>query len=51
MLVRSSTNVSWVALFNTGAPNSLINELDTALWSALAGVGSFPTHDLFLSFR
>jgi CubicO group peptidase (beta-lactamase class C family) len=51
MLVRSAYNVSWVALFNTGAPNSLVNELDTALWGALAGVTSFPTHDLFSTFR
>jgi CubicO group peptidase (beta-lactamase class C family) len=51
MLVRSSTGISWVALFNTGAPSSLVNELETALWGALAGVTSFPTHDLFSTFR
>jgi N-acyl-D-amino-acid deacylase len=51
MLVRSYYNVSWVALFNAGAPNSLVNELDAALWNALAGVTSFPTHDLFPTFR
>jgi len=51
MLVRSYYNISWVALFNTGAPNSFVNELDAALWSALAGVTSFPTQDLFPTFR
>ena len=52
MLVRSSNNVSWVGLFNarTLTPNSE-PELDAALWSALTGVTSFPTHDLFSTFR
>ena len=50
-LVRSYYNVSWVALFNTSAPNTLTSELDAALWKALAGVTSFPTNDLFSSFR
>jgi hypothetical protein len=52
ILVRSYyDNISWVALFNTGASNSFTSELDAALWKALAGVTSFPTHDLFSSFR
>ena len=51
MLVRSYYDVSWVALFNTAAPNSFVNELDAALWKALAGVTSFPTNDLFSTFR
>jgi N-acyl-D-amino-acid deacylase len=51
MLVRSYYNVSWVALFNTAAPNSFVNELDAALWSALSGITSFPTNDLFSTFR
>ena len=52
MLVRSYyNNISWVALFNAAAPNSFVNELDTALWNALAGVTSFPTQDLFPTFR
>ena len=50
-LVRSYYNVSWAALFNAGAPNSLVNELDVALWKALGGVPSFPTGDLFSTFR
>jgi len=51
ILVRSYYNVSWVALFNTSAPNTLIGELDAALWQALNGMTSFPTNDLFSSFR
>ena len=51
MLVRSYYNVSWVALFNTAASNSFVTELDAALWSSLSGITSFPTHDLFSSFR
>ena len=51
MLVRSYYNVSWVALFNAGAPGSLVSELDTALWDALAHITSFPTNDLFSTFR
>ena len=51
LLVRSYYNVSWVALFNAGAPNNLTSELDGALWSALSGITSFPTHDLFSTFR
>ena len=51
ILVRSYYNVSWVALFNAGAPNSLTNELDAALWNALNNITSFPTQDLFSTFR
>ena len=52
VLVRSSQNVSWVALFNAWpTPGSLGNELDAALWNALGQAASFPTHDLFSTFR
>lgn len=51
ILVRSYYNVSWAALFNTAAPNDFIGELDGALWKTLAGVASFPTTDLFSTFR
>ncbi len=51
MLVRSQNGFAWVALFNTSAPSAFINELDVALWNALNGVASFPTHDLFATFR
>jgi hypothetical protein len=50
ILVRSYYDVSWVALFNAGAPPSFGGELDDALWDALAGVTSFPAHDLFSAF-
>jgi CubicO group peptidase (beta-lactamase class C family) len=52
ILVRTYHNYSWVALFNarTGTGN-FDAELDTALWNALAGATSFPTHDLFSTFR
>jgi hypothetical protein len=47
ILVRSYTNVSWVAHFNASAPNSLVKELETVLWNALGKITSFLTHDLF----
>ena len=50
ILVRSYHNFSWVALFNARAGNSFDAELDAALWNALAGVTSFPAHDLFSTF-
>jgi CubicO group peptidase (beta-lactamase class C family) len=51
ILVRSYYNISWVALFNTGVPNTFVGELDAALWQALNGITSFPTLDLFPTFR
>ena len=52
ILVRSFHNFSWVALFNARVWTSGFDaELDAALWSALANSTSFPTHDLFSSFR
>ena len=52
ILVRSYHNFSWVALFNARAgTGNFDGELDAALWSALAQVKSFPTHDLFSTFR
>jgi N-acyl-D-amino-acid deacylase len=52
MLVRSYHNFSWVGLFNARSltPNSEA-EVDAALWNALAGVTSFPPHDLFSAFQ
>jgi N-acyl-D-amino-acid deacylase len=52
MLVRTHDNFAWIGLFNarTLSPNSE-PELDAALWNAFAGVASFPTHDLFSTFR
>src|SRR5687768_12238449 len=51
ILVRSYHNFSWVALFNARATTGNFDaELDAALWTALAQVTSFPTHDLFSTF-
>ena len=51
ILVRSYHNFSWVALFNARSPTGNFDgELDAALWTALAQVTSFPTHDLFPTF-
>ncbi|HEY7768336.1 MAG TPA: serine hydrolase domain-containing protein [Longimicrobium sp.] len=52
MLVRSHDNFSMVGLFNARSltPNSE-PALEAALWTALAGVTSFPAHDLFSTFQ
>ena len=48
MLVRTYHDFSLVGLFNTRSLTAnLEGELYAALWNALAGVTSFPTHDLF----
>lgn len=52
MLVRTHHNFSLVGLFNARSLTANLEaELDAALWNALAGVTSFPTHDLFSTFR
>lgn len=53
IVVRTSDNVSWVGLFNAHfyTPTPSEGVLDAVLWKALAGVKSFPTHDLFSTFR
>ena len=53
MLVRTHNNVAWIGLFNgrTMSPTNSESELDATLWKAFTGVTSFPTHDLFASFR
>jgi hypothetical protein len=54
LLLRSYHNFSWAAVFNanpTLGTGTFDGELDRALWDALAGVTSFPTHDLFSTFR
>jgi len=51
ILVRSYHNFSWVALFNARSGTGLDDELDTALWNALALATSFPAHDLFATFQ
>jgi N-acyl-D-amino-acid deacylase len=50
-LLRSYHNFSWVALFNARSQTlNFDTELHAALWDALAGVTSFPAHDLFSTF-
>ena len=52
MLVRTYHNFSLVGLFNTRSLTANLEaELHAALWNALAGVTSFPAHDLFSTFR
>lgn len=52
ILVRSYHNFSWVALFNTRSGTANYgSELNAMLWEALGRVTSFPTHDLFSTFR
>jgi N-acyl-D-amino-acid deacylase len=50
-LVRSYYNVSYAALFNAGVSADVGSELDVALWNALSKITSFPTNDLFPTFR
>jgi CubicO group peptidase (beta-lactamase class C family) len=52
MLVRTYHNFSLVGLFNTRSLTANLEaELYAALWNGLAGVTSFPAHDLFPAFR
>jgi N-acyl-D-amino-acid deacylase len=52
MLVRTHHNYSMVGLFNARSLTANTEaELYAALWNALAGVTSLPSHDLFSSFR
>jgi N-acyl-D-amino-acid deacylase len=52
MLVRTHHNFAWVGLLNTRSLTANLEaELDAALAAAFAGVTSFPTHDLFSTFR
>jgi CubicO group peptidase (beta-lactamase class C family) len=51
MLVRTYNNFSLVGLLNARSMTAdLEGELYAALWNGLAGVTSFPTHDLFSAF-
>ena len=52
MLVRTYHNVSWVGLFNTRSLTANLEaEVDAALAKAFGGVTSFPTQDLFSTFK
>ena len=51
MLVRTYHGFSMVGLLNARSMTAdLEGELYAALWNGLAGVTSFPTHDLFSTF-
>jgi CubicO group peptidase (beta-lactamase class C family) len=52
IVVRSSAGVTWAAFFNSapGDWNTFANELDNGMWTALAGVKSWPAGDQFQSF-
>ena len=49
ILVRSYHGFTWAAVFNARTAN-LATELDQAMWTALADVSTFPSHDLFPQF-
>ena len=54
VMVRTSTGLAWVAVFNALAmkPGSTFQaEIDDVLRDAVTGVKSWPTHDLFSTFR
>ena len=52
MLVRSYHNFAWVGLLNSRSLTANLEaELDAALWAALAQSTSFPSGDLFSTFR
>ena len=51
ILVRSYHGFTWAAVFNARTANvDLVVEVDKALWTALADVSTFPSHDLFSQF-
>jgi N-acyl-D-amino-acid deacylase len=49
ILVRSYHGFTWAAVLNARTANLAV-ELDQAMWSALAQVSTFPSHDLFSQF-
>ena len=49
ILVRSYHGYTWAAVFNARTA-SFPGEMDLAMWNALAGVSSIPSHDLFSQF-
>jgi CubicO group peptidase (beta-lactamase class C family) len=52
IVVRNSAGVTWAAFFNSAPSNwdAFIDELDNGMWTALAGVKSWPSGDQFQSF-
>ena len=52
LVVRNYGGVAWAAFFNSQPSNvdAFVNDLDSGMWTALAGVTSWPTGDQFQSF-
>ena len=51
-LWRTSNNISWVVLFNSRSGIAGYDaKIETLMTNLIAGVTSFPSHDLFPSFR
>ena len=52
IVVRNYGGVAWAAFFNSRPSNSdaFTSELDSGMWTALAGVTSWPSFDQFQSF-
>jgi CubicO group peptidase (beta-lactamase class C family) len=52
IVVRNYGGVAWAAFFNSQPSNvdAFVEELDSGMWTALAGVTSWPSSDQFQSF-
>lgn len=50
IVVRNYGGVTWAAFFNSQPSNAFIDDLDSGMWTALAGVTSWPSGDQFQSF-
>jgi len=52
IVVRNYGGVAWAAFFNSQPSNvdAFVEELDSGMWTALAGVTSWPSYDQFQSF-
>jgi CubicO group peptidase (beta-lactamase class C family) len=52
LVVRNYGGVAWAAFFNSQPSNvdAFVDELDSGMWTALAGVTSWPSGDQFQSF-
>jgi CubicO group peptidase (beta-lactamase class C family) len=52
LVVRNYAGVTWAAFFNSQPADAegFLQELDSGMWDALAGVTSWPSYDQFQSF-
>ncbi len=52
IVVRNYGGVAWAAFFNSQPSNvdAFVGELDSGMWTALAGVTSWPSYDQFQTF-